>query len=139
MEYVRTSQPSTILSVFLSLMALFDIARIRTLALRAFAEGQLIVTVVSMCLMLALLVVETRKGGLLKADSQSTLLDQNMGIISNSLMLWLLPLLRLGYSKSIKPEDLPSSLTGLQTAAIAKNISDRWSHGMCSSSILTVH
>lgn len=107
-EHTTTAQPSTILTLYLLLECLLDMARVRTLWLLAEGHAIPILAIVSLCFKLVILLLESRKKTLYITTSEKPELsaEETSGVLRRTLFLWLNSLLLAGSRKHIPIEDL---------------------------------
>ncbi|OAA70037.1 Vacuolar metal resistance and drug detoxification protein [Akanthomyces lecanii RCEF 1005] len=100
--------PSAFLSVYFSLTMVFDVTMARSYFLRHSIDalGGLQVTVAGLKLVLVLL-EEVPKRQLFRSNLLRPGLGETVGFWNRTLLLWVNPLLRLGFRKNIHVEDLP--------------------------------
>ena len=108
-EHQRTIRPSLLVEFYLFLSLLFDSARVRTLWLQRFNSTIAAISTVAFAIRLILLVLEAiSKKNILRANCKTPSVEARSGLFAKSFFLWLNPLLRTGYSRSISINDLPA-------------------------------
>ncbi|KAJ3488046.1 hypothetical protein NLG97_g6273 [Lecanicillium saksenae] len=101
--------PSAFLSMYLSLTMAFDITMARSYFLRNSIDtlGGLQAAVAGLKLILVVL-EEVPKSRLFRANASRPGLGETVGFWNRAFILWINPLLRLGFGKNIAVEDLPA-------------------------------
>lgn len=107
-EHFRTIRPSLLSCSFLSVVVLFDIARVRSAWLR-FPEiawtASITASLVAKLLVLAMESVEKRS--LLREPEKELSKESTGGPFNRALFLWLNGLLKAGWKAVLRPEELP--------------------------------
>ena len=124
LEHVKSIRPSFLISLFLIVTVLFDIARVRTrwLGQDNVVAGVLTASVAMKCLVLSTEAVEKR--GLLQLQSFS--MESTSGFISRSFFWWLTPLLRDGFKRLLSLDDLPAIHEKLDSGRLGQKLRSRW-------------
>ncbi|KAH8653666.1 hypothetical protein BX600DRAFT_84245 [Xylariales sp. PMI_506] len=135
-EHRKSLCPSTLLTIFLTLTALFDICVCRTLWLRQHSPALAAVFTAGLGMKLVLCVLEARPKTLVQGETAENLSDEALcGPYSRYLYLWLIPLFVRGWKHVLRLEDLslmerPMSSERLNakvyTAWTKTNQSSRW-------------
>lgn len=132
-EHTRSVRPSFILNTYLLCSLLFDIARVRTLWLRAidgFNEVIAIVTTVAVGSKLLLVVLEAiEKRHILKTEFAGYPPEATAGFYNRSLFWWLNPLFKNGFSNFLSVEDLSVLDKELSSERLLAMFEERWSKG----------
>ncbi|KAL9602458.1 MAG: hypothetical protein Q9179_002540 [Wetmoreana sp. 5 TL-2023] len=107
MEHQRTIRPSLLLELYLLLSLCFDAARLRTLWLQGYNNTLAAVSSVALAIKFCLLIVEiVWKRRFLRGEWSSQSPEATSGLFGKSLFLWLNPLLRAGFARSLSVEEL---------------------------------
>ncbi|PYI34585.1 ABC transporter [Aspergillus indologenus CBS 114.80] len=123
LEHSRSLRPSILLSAFLSLTVLFDIARVRTLWLLAHTHFQFVYVriflAVTVCKALLLVLESLHHQRWSRGDHKTHSPEETSGLYGLGTFLWLVPLVISGYKKVLDLSDLYSldpsvSIEGLQ-------------------------
>ncbi|GFF44547.1 hypothetical protein IFM46972_07580 [Aspergillus udagawae] len=129
LEHVRSIRPSFLVSVYLLISLLLDLARVRTAwllpenhAYSAFLSTSLAVKLV----LLALASVEKQKWLLSAEIFYST--ESVSGPFTRGLFTWLNGLLWRGHSASLAGDDLPAVHEKLLSSELSVRFADTWSH-----------
>ncbi len=132
-EHTRSVRPSFILNTYLLCSLLFDIARARTLWLRAidgFNEVIAIITTVAVGAKLLLVVLEAvEKRHLLKTEYAGYPPETTAGFYNRSLFWWLNPLFKNGFSNVLSVEDLFVLDKELSSERLLAMFEERWAKG----------
>ncbi|KAJ5370421.1 uncharacterized protein N7496_006513 [Penicillium cataractarum] len=130
-EHTRSVRPSFILNTYLLCSLLFDIARARTLWLRAidrFNEVIAIVTTVAVGGKLLLVVLEAiEKRHILKTEFTGYPPEATAGFYNRSFFWWLNPLFKNGFSNNLSVEDLFVLDKELSSERLLAMFEERWS------------
>jgi ATP-binding cassette, subfamily C (CFTR/MRP), member 1 len=106
-EHARSVRPSSLLSIYLVVSALFDATQLRTLYLRAENHAILAVLTVSIAIKVILFLLENHnKRSYLRAPYQTWSPEVTGGIVNRTFFWWLNPLFRHGFSKNLSSGDL---------------------------------
>lgn len=132
-EHTRSVRPSFILNTYLLCSLLFDIARARTLWLRAtdgFNEVIAIVTTVAVGGKLLLVILEAiEKRRILKTEFAGYPPEATAGFYNRSLFGWLNPLFKNGFSNVLSVEDLFVLDKEMSSERLLALFEERWSKG----------
>ncbi|KAJ5952711.1 uncharacterized protein N7479_011124 [Penicillium vulpinum] len=123
-EHTRAVRPSFLVSTYLFITGLLDIARVRTAWLLPYGRAYPACLTASLVIKLILLVlanVEKRKWLLLAEKTQST--ESTSGIFNRSLFAWLNELLRKGHTLLLTGDTLPN----IHEKLLSSNLSDQFS------------
>ena len=141
-EHARAVRPSSLLSAFLVATLLFDIARTRTLWLRAAADhttGRTIayVSVAAVVVKAVVLVLEAvAKRRLLRPEYRACPPEATSGIINRSFFWWLNPLFRQGYRRVLDLDDLFVIDKHLASTYWYPRFRNAWASGLSSVSFI---
>jgi ATP-binding cassette, subfamily C (CFTR/MRP), member 1 len=126
-EHSRSLRPSTLMSVYLLLTLLFDLARSRTLWLAAQDTPLSAIFTSSIAIKLVILMLETaNKRHYMSSKDQQRSPEELVGVFSQSLFIWLNRLLKTGYQKLLAPDDLYPLDTVMSSQALGKYFQSRW-------------
>lgn len=125
--------PSAFLSVYFSLTMVFDVTMARSYFLRHSIDalGGLQVTVAGLKLVLVLL-EEVPKRQLFRSNLLRPGLGETVGFWNRTLLLWVNPLLRLGFRKNIHVEDLPEIGDRYDSQRLFDRFVPQWKNGKAS-------
>ncbi|OAG36213.1 hypothetical protein AYO21_09607 [Fonsecaea monophora] len=122
-EHSRSVTPSTIIGLYLIVSLLFGAVQLRTFYLLRGYAAKSIANLLSLSLAIKLGVLVTEaveKRGILLEPYRDLPLEATSGIYNKSVFWWLNPLLRLGFSKTLRVDDLynlDDKLTSVNVAA----------------------
>lgn len=106
-EHQRSIRPSLIVEFYLFLTLLFDVARVRTLWLQGYNSSIAAVTTVHLVIKIFLLLIEAiNKKKILRDGTKIGSPEATSGLLGKSIFLWLNPLLRAGFARSLSINDL---------------------------------
>lgn len=128
-EHSRSVTPSTIIGLYLLFSLPFDAARIRTFyLLKAFsARGIANLLSLSLTVKLGVLLTEAvEKRGILLAPYRDLPPEQTSGIYNRSVFWWLNPLLRIGFGKNMRVDDLYDLDHALSSKHVRDLFTRRW-------------
>lgn len=126
-EHMKTLRPSTLLSLYLPLTVLFDIARARTLWLLRLDLPMAPLFTACVAARAAWLVLEVwQKRRVLLERYRKATEEEMAGILSRSVFGWLLPLIVSASRKDMGPADLLRLDAELQTARVYGAFEHRW-------------
>lgn len=132
-EHTRSVRPSFILNAYLFCSLFFDIARARTLWLRAVDELNEVIAVVTTVAVggkLLLVVLEAiEKRHILKTEFTGYPPEATAGFYNRALFGWLNPLFRTGFSNVLSVEDLFVLDKELSSERLLALFEERWSKG----------
>lgn len=129
-EHRKSIKPSFILSVYLLLTLLFDVAHTRTIWLRGGYTPLAAVITAATAIKFILLLLETfEKRKILRPDQKDNPPYATSGIINRSFFWWLNPLFRLGYSKTLAVGDLFALDKHLVSTGLHESLDEAWSAG----------
>ncbi|KAI0126998.1 ABC transporter [Xylariales sp. AK1849] len=127
MDHQRSLRPSTLLSLYLSMLVILDIARVRTLWLIGSARGEAAaMTVILILTVAALLLESTEKRSSVTEQKRFGAPEEYSGFWTRTAFAWLVATFRAGYSKVIVLDDLPILDTRLRSNVLRENIVNTW-------------
>ncbi|KAI0858183.1 P-loop containing nucleoside triphosphate hydrolase protein [Xylaria cubensis] len=127
LEHARSIRPSFIITFYLTLTVLLDIARVRTQWLLKYTDGvaaTLTASLIVKAVLLALEAVEKRR--LLLGSNPKYPPESTSGPFSRGFFLWLNSLLVSGFGKVLSLADLPSISEKLESKILARDLSATW-------------
>ncbi|KAK9772947.1 hypothetical protein SCAR479_10457 [Seiridium cardinale] len=127
LDHKRSLRPSTILSLYLSVLGLLDIARVRTFWLLSSGTRESAILTINIAFTLAALClesVEKRKG--LTPQKQIGSPDQYSSFWNRTTFAWLATTFRLGHSRVISLDDLPLLDTKLGGHVLWERLASAW-------------
>lgn len=127
-DHQRSLRPSTLLSLYLSVLVVLDIARVRTLWLiGSVANGEAAVMTGTLILTVAALQLEsTEKRSSVTEEKRFCAPEEYSGFWNRTAFAWLVATFRAGYSKVIVLDDLPILDTRLQSHVLRENLVSTW-------------
>jgi ATP-binding cassette, subfamily C (CFTR/MRP), member 1 len=129
-DHQRSLRPSTLLGLYLSVLAIVDIARVRTLWLIGSAEGEAAAMTGTLILTVAALLLESVDKRRSAAEGKrSGAPEEYSGFWPRTAFAWLTTTFRAGYSKVIVPSDLPVLDTRLRSSVLREKLVNTW--GKC--------
>ncbi|KAL6701465.1 P-loop containing nucleoside triphosphate hydrolase protein [Trichoderma pleuroticola] len=105
-EHTTSVKPSAILTIYLSISVILDAVRIRTLWLSMQETRVSILFTTATGIKLAILIVENIPKLLLPTVDKGISPEELSGIFSLSLFTWILPIMKLGFRKTLAIDDL---------------------------------
>ncbi|PYH92309.1 multidrug resistance-associated protein [Aspergillus ellipticus CBS 707.79] len=127
LEHVRTIRPSFLLSAYLFVTLLLDLARVRTAWLISDSRAYSACLATSVALRLLLLVLENvEKRKWLLPDEKNRSVESVSGPFNRGLFAWLNGLLRRGYTVLLTGDTLPAIHEKLASSNLANRFSDAW-------------
>ncbi|KNG85917.1 ABC multidrug transporter [Aspergillus nomiae NRRL 13137] len=139
-EHYYSVTPSLLLSIYLSITLLFDIAKTRTLWLRELAEINrtiAILTSVAVGVKALLLLLETVEKRRILKNSYVNYPPEATGSIFNRFFFWwLIPLFRTGFSKLLSVGDLYTLDRQLSSKTLHDSLETMWNNGNKTSLLL---
>lgn len=129
-EHSRSITPSTIICLFLLVTLPFDVARLRTLCLirDQSVRGMINLLSVSLAIKVGVLLSETvEKRSSLLHPYQNLPPESTAGIYNKSLFWWLNPLLRVGFGRPLKTDNLFDLDEDLASARLKDQFTRNWS------------
>ena len=130
LEHTRSPRPSYILSTYFLVSCLLDTIRARTLWI--VVDANLAAALFTATLVMRALVLffeSSPKTHALKAQYKGLPPESTNGIFSLFLLLWLNPLLRLGYRKDLKLTSLLRLESQMSSDVLFKETSAQWARG----------
>jgi hypothetical protein len=129
-DHSRSPRPSVLLSVYLSVTLLLDVAQVRTLYLSSEGQPELIYSGLfsaTIAMKVATLLLEAKqKSAWVQWNEKEHSPEETSGIFSLGVFSWLNSLFKLGYGKILATEDLYP----LDSAINAKLLHDKFSENM---------
>ncbi len=126
-EHSRDIKPSAVIQAFLLVITVLELARVRT---EWFMPENLVVASIFTAvfvLRLPLLALESwPKVSHARQDASSLSPMEGSGIFGNSLLLWVLPLLRAGYGRDLSLEELYPVDQELQGKHVTSRLTKVW-------------
>lgn len=129
LEHSRSVTPSTIIGLFLIISFPFDVVRVRTFYLLTgyAAKGIANLLSLSLAIKLAVLITESvEKRGILLEPYHGLPPEMTSGLYNKSVFWWLNPLLRVGFGKTLKLEDLYDLDETLASANVERRFRQQW-------------
>ncbi|KAI1176082.1 P-loop containing nucleoside triphosphate hydrolase protein [Nemania sp. FL0916] len=127
LEHGKSIRPSFIITFYLIVTILLDIARVRTQWLLPDAENVASTLSASLAVKIVLLTLEAiEKRRLLVGNDHEYPPESTSGPFSRGFFLWLNSLLLLGFGKVLSLADLPSISEKLDSEVLAKSLSATW-------------
>lgn len=126
MDHQRSLRPSTLLGLYLSVLAIVAIARVRTLWLIENAIGEAATMTVILALTLLALLLESieKKSSIVEKRPHSP--EEYSGFWTRTAFVWLTATFRAGYSKILVQDDLPILDTRLRSNVLRENLVSTW-------------
>lgn len=122
-DHRHSLRPSTLLSLYLSVLAILDIARVRTLWLIGTAHGEAAAMTVTLILTVAALLFESaEKRSSVPQEKRLGAPEEYSGFWARTAFVWLVATFRAGYSKVIVQDDLPILDTRLQSNVLREKL-----------------
>lgn len=127
LEHVRSVRPSFLVSAYLSITLLFDLARVRTawLLLDNRPYSALLSTSLAVKLVLLVLVSVEKQKWLLSAEKYHSA-ESMSGLFTRAFFTWLNSLLWRGHSASLAGDDLPAVHEKLLSSGLSVRFADTW-------------
>lgn len=126
-DHVRSLRPSTLLTIYLSVGTLFNVARIRTLWMTTSAKPAAIaLSILSAATAVSLILESTQKRASvvsLRSDAPS---EQFSSFWKRTSFAWLLPVFYQGYSKVLSVPDLPTLDPALASDVLSEKLENTW-------------
>jgi ATP-binding cassette, subfamily C (CFTR/MRP), member 1 len=127
LEHKRSIKPSIILTVYLLISTLVDVAQVRSLFLRNGMGAIATVFAASTAVKLVLLCLEEiTKRSLLLAKFKNSALESTSGAINRSIFWWLNELFWKGYNSLLTPTHLSTIDETFQSRSLHSKISKAW-------------
>ncbi|KAI0170239.1 ABC transporter [Pestalotiopsis sp. NC0098] len=115
-DHQRSLRPSTLLSLYLSVLVILAIARVRTLWLMGDSTGEAGSLTATLALTItALLLESTEKKSILSEEKRTGAPEEYSGFWTRTAFAWLAATFWAGYSKVINQKDLPKIDSRLQS------------------------
>lgn len=127
LDHQRSLRPSTLLGLYLSVVVVLNIARVRTLWLIGSGNREPAVMTVTLALTVVALFVESaEKKTSLSPDKRSGAPEQYSSFWTRTSFAWLVATFRAGYSKIIMLHDLPTLDTQLEAHVLREKLVATW-------------
>lgn len=128
-EHVKSPRPSSLLNVFLLLSLLFDSALLRTLWLAGLLDGDVAIRAVfsaAFACKAALVLLEAKgKTTHLLHRARAVAPEETAGIYARAALAWVAPLLRAGFKRLLRPDDMFALDEDMSTEKLNRKF---WSH-----------
>lgn len=131
LEHTRSVRPSTLLTLYLGLSTLLDLARVRTLFYLQSADDLAAVFLASFCVKVVIFALELyEKRRLLRPKWQDSAPETTSGTYARALFIWLNSLMVKGFRTSLTVDTLMPIDNDLLKASEPSSLLDRWNKGM---------
>ncbi|KAJ3488621.1 hypothetical protein NLG97_g6170 [Lecanicillium saksenae] len=129
LEHVKSIRPSSLLNIFWLLSLLLDCALLRTLWLARLLDGDVAIRAVfsaAFAVKAALVLLEAKgKTGHLVARARAVAPEETAGIYARAALAWVAPLLRTGFQRLLRPDDMFALDEEMSTEILNQRF---WSH-----------
>ncbi len=126
-EHSKSLRPSALLSVYLFFSLLFDSARVRTLWLMRYDGAIRGVFTASLAMKVIILLLEAKeKRQYLNSSDRQRGPEETSGIFSQSVFWWLNKLIRQGFSKVLRMDDLYPIDEDMVSERLGANFRQKW-------------
>jgi ATP-binding cassette, subfamily C (CFTR/MRP), member 1 len=126
-EHKRSVRPSFLVSLYILITLLFDIARTRTHWLMRQQDSAAAILSAIVGLKLAILVIESiEKRSILLSAYQQVSTESTSGLFNRALFCWLNPLLVKGYISVLSAENLFPITENLSSIEVTENLQRGW-------------
>ncbi|KAL6807485.1 P-loop containing nucleoside triphosphate hydrolase protein [Trichoderma camerunense] len=126
-EHTTSVRPSATLSAYLFISLIFDAARVRTLWLSMQNRSVSVLFTTTIGFKVAILILENTSKKLLPSlVDGGTSPEELCGIFSLSLYTWILPIIKLGYRKTLTIDDLYSIDNEMSSEVLGLNAQQEW-------------
>lgn len=126
-----TLRPSDLLNAYLFFSVVFDTIRTRTLWTAGITHSIPAVFSASLAMKFIILILEaTEKRRYLNSEDQHRGPEETSGLLNRSLFLWLNKLIRMGFRKILRMEDLYPIDDELATESLRIRFARAWRQGM---------
>lgn len=127
LDHQRSLRPSTILSLYLSVLIIVNVARARTLWLIGTDNSMPVVMTVNLTFLIISLAAESvERQSSLKSRKRVGAPEQYSGFWNRASFMWLAATFRAGYSKIISIEDVPRLDTQLASHVLGRELRSTW-------------
>lgn len=131
LEHNRVLRPSLVIQAYLFFTSFADLARVRTQWLLNGNATLASLVTVTLVLKLAILALESvDKYPHRRNREHATSPLERCGLFGRSLLLWLIPLLRLGYVKDLGVDDLFPLDGDIKGELLTNRLAEKWSTSM---------
>lgn len=134
LEHVLLVRPSTLLTVYLSISSLLDLARVRTLFF--VADSQIVARIFlgAYCVKIGILILEiVEKRSLLLPRSKGSSREATSGVLNRALFIWLNDLFWKGFGTHLTFDILTPLDADILSASKPTSLIARWERGCYSS------
>lgn len=126
-EHKRSIRPSFLVSLYILITLLFDIARARTHWLMRQRDSIAAILTAIVGLKLAMLVIESiEKRNILSSAYKNVSTESTSGLFNRALFCWLNPLLLKGYISVLSAENLFPITENLSSIEVVENLQRGW-------------
>ncbi|OAQ96826.1 hypothetical protein LLEC1_02049 [Akanthomyces lecanii] len=127
LEHTRSVRPSTLLTLYLGLSTLLDLARVRTLFYLQSADDLAAVFLAGFCVKVVIFVLELyEKRRLLRPKWQDSAPEATSSTYARALFIWLNSLMMKGFRASLTVDTLTPIDNDLLKASEPSSLLDRW-------------
>jgi hypothetical protein len=127
LDHQRSYRPSTLLSLYLSVLVILDIAKVRTLWLMNHGTGAPVaMTAILIFAIIALLAESVEKKKSIREEKLRGAPEEYSGLWVRTAYAWLIATFRTGYSKVISLHDLPKLDRGLESHLLHEKLVTTW-------------
>lgn len=128
LDHQRSLRPSTLLCLYLTVVIILGVARVRTLWLIDSGAAEPAIATASLSLTVIVLLLESvEKKSSLRPGEKTGAPEEYSGFWNRSVFVWLAATLRVGYSKVISVQDLPPLDTKLESRLLRAQLVATWS------------
>lgn len=132
LDHLRSTRPSTLISLYLSTLLILGIARTRTLWLLDFSDPiPRVMTVVQVITGVVLLLESIEKRALTTHEEKPSAPEESSGFWTRTCFTWLTATFWSGYTKIIMVEDLPALDIKLESRVLGKKLISTWDNCKC--------
>ena len=126
-EHIRSERPPTVLTLYLGLSLLLDLARARTLLYVPKVHSSALLFLGCYCVKFAIFLLEiVEKRRLLKPKWQSISAENTSSVYSRSLFVWLNPLFVKGFKADLTQKDLLPIESAIVSASEPTSLKEKW-------------
>lgn len=126
-EHGKSLRPSSLLNVFLLVSLLLDAAVLRTLWLSPYVDGAVQgVFTASFATKATLLLLEAREKSSYLLNRGAPAPEETSGLYSRAVFGWVTPLLRAGFKRLLRPDDMFNLDEQMQTAVLGERFWKYW-------------
>ncbi len=127
LEHDRSPRPSSLLNVFLLLSLVLDAALLRTLWLARLLDGDAPIRAVfsaAFAVKAVLVLLEAR--GKMAGGARTVAPEETAGIYARAVLAWVTPLLRTGFRRLLRPDDMLALDEEMGTAILNEKFWSNW-------------